>query len=611
MYSAVHSPVCVRRVRARRTPIALVVLSLSIVLASHGSAIAQATPDAWTTSNIGNPVIVGSASSLAPTSCAGATTSCPGFVITAGGTDIWHVRDEFVFVWTPLQGDGAIVARVRDLQQTDPWAKAGLMLRESLAGDARHASIFVTPTEGVAFQRRTEHGGATSHTYGSSAAAPQWLKLERSGALVVAYESPDGRSWTRVGSDVLATGASWYVGIAVTSHNAWAATTATVTGVSVTTSALSSDWSYADVGGPAISGAAGSSGNTFSVAGAGVDVWEAWDQSAFVYQPILGDADIVAHVAGLAAAHPWTKAGLMVRGSLSGDAPHGFAMLTGSNGISFQGRPQPSGLSQQFGVLPGAAPAWLKIERRGVVVNAYTSADGSQWMPIGSAVIALSGAAYIGMAVTSHDASQIAAAVFDSVTVRELSVAGNIRPAVTMTSPSPGSSFTAPGTVTLTASASDADGSIGWVEFYSGTTFLGSASSYPYTLQLSGVPAGTYSVTAVAFDNRSESSVSAPVWFTVSEGARPAALNYVAFTPSPDHGTLVQRYVFEVFMASTGPSGALVAIQDLGFPPVVAGEISANVAATLGALSSGSYVAVVSAVGATGSAASEPVSFSR
>ncbi len=596
--------------RARRSPIALVVLSLSIVFTAHGSAVAQGSPDAWTTSNIGNPAIVGSASPIA-TGCDPATSSCPGFVINAGGTDIWEFRDEFVFVSMPLQGDGTIVARVRDLQHTDPWAKAGLMLRESLEGHSRHASIFVTPTQGVAFQRRTEPGGATSHTYGSTATSPQWLKLERRGSLVAAYESPDGQSWTLVGSDMLATGASLYVGIAVTSHNAWAATTALVTDVSVTTAALSSDWSYADVGGPAIGGAAASPGSAFTVAAAGVDVWEAWDQFAFVYQPILGDADIVAHVAGLAAAHPWTKAGLMVRGSLSGDSAHGFAMVTGSNGISFQGRPQSSGFSEQFGNLEGAAPAWLKLERRGVVVKAYTSADGSRWTPIGSAVIELFGAAYIGMAITSHDASQLAAAVFDSVTVRELSVAGNIRPAVTMTSPATGSSFIAPATVTFAANASDTDGSIGWVEFYSGDTLLGAVNSYPYMLQLSGIPAGSYSVTARAFDNRSDSSVSAPVSFTVSDGAASPPLSYVAFTPSADHGTLVQRYVFDVFLASAGPSGALVATQDLGLPAIVAGEISATVAATLASLPGGSHVAVASAVGASGSAASEPVGFSR
>jgi hypothetical protein len=46
-------------------------------------------------------------------------------------------------------------------------------------------------------------------------------------------------------------------------------------------------------------------------------------------------------------------------------------------------------------------------------------------------------------------------------------------------------------------------------------------------------------------------------------------------------------------------------------PAIVAGEISVNVAATLASLPSGSYVAVVSAVGTSGSAASEPVGFSR
>ena len=625
MHSAFQSPVCARRVRTRlrRSPLALAAFSLSIVLASQGSANAQATPDAWTTSNIGDPALGGWASPIEP--CVTDITPCLGFAINAGGDDIWGAADQFVFVWTPLHGDGAIVARVGDLQQTDRWAKAGLMLRESLAADARHASIFVTPTQGVAFQRRPDPGGSSIHTGGDAAASPRWLKLERRGSVITAYEAPDGGSWTVVGSDTLATGVSLFVGIAVTSHNAWARTTATVTDVSVATAlsdatavsdatALSDEWSFADVGAPAIGGAARSVDSAVSVAGSGADVWGGWDQFAFVYRPIVGDASIIARIADLYASHPWTKAGLMVRSSLSGDAPHAFAMITGGNGISFQGRPQSGGLSQQFAVVGGAAPAWLKVERRGVAVNAYTSADGSRWDPIGSAVIELSSAAYVGLAVTSHNSSQVASATFDGVTVRELSVTGNMRPVVAVTSPSSGSNFAAPATVTLSASATDADGSIGWVEFYSGSAFLGSVGSYPYTIELSGVPAGTHTVTAVAFDNRSESSTSGPVSFTVSAALSsspvPPVFTRVAFTPSPDHATLVRRYVLDVFVA-TAAASAPVASQDLGLPGIVAGEISADVTATLAALPGGSYVATVTAVGESGVGTSEPAGFTR
>lgn len=441
-----------------------------------------------------------------------------GFSVAAGGADIWDADDQFVYVARVLQGDGSIVARVGDLQHTDPWAKAGLMLRESLAGNARHASIFVTPTEGVAFQRRSETGGLTSHSAGSGATTPRWLKLQRSGSTVTAFESVDGWSWTPVGSDTLSTGSALYVGIAVTSHNAGALTLATVTDVTVST-ALPDEWSFTNVGAPALSGSAASVGSGVRVAGAGADVWDAADQFTYVYRPIPGDADIIARISDLDAKHPWTKAGLMVRSSLANDSAHAFVMVTGANGLSLQGRSQAGAFSQQFNAIGGVAPVWLKIERRGVVINAYTSSNGTQWSPLGSAVVTLSNAAYIGLAVTSHDDWQMAAATFDGIAIRDLSVAGNLLPSVAMTSPVAGRTFTAPATVTLSAAAADADGSIASVEFHSDGTFLGAVNASPYTTQWSGLAAGTYSVTATAFDNRGDRSVSAPVTFTVTGGA--------------------------------------------------------------------------------------------
>ena len=819
MQFGIRSRVCARGVRTSvRSSLAVTVLSTLVVLLSSDVASAQQLSNGWTAWNVGSPPIAGVATETPPTWCVNPTAACVGFSVAAGGADIWDANDQFVFVARVLQGDGSIVARVGGLQHTDPWAKAGLMLRESLAGNARHASIFVTPTQGVAFQRRSETGGLTSHTAGSSGTTPRWLKLQRSGSTVTAFESADGWSWTFVGSDILSTGSALYVGIAVTSHNAATLTGATVTDVAVAT-ALPDEWSFTNVGAPALSGSAVSTGSGVRVAGAGADVWDAADQLAYVYRPIIGDADIIARISDLDAKHPWTKAGLMVRGSLASDAPHAFAMVTGANGLSFQGRVQTGAFSQQFNAIGGAAPAWLKIERRGMVVNAYTSVNGTQWSLLGSAVIALTNAAYIGLAVTSHDDWQMASAGFDGITVRDLSVAGNLLPSVTMTSPATGGSFTAPATVTLSAAAADADGSITSVEFHSGQTFLGAVTAAPYTAQWSGLTAGTYSVTATAFDNRGDSSVSTPITFTVSRGTEgsltlptewtasdiggpaltgsasyasgsfvvqasgadvwgsadqlgfvyrqvtgdvdivmrvaglqapdawtkagvmmrgslssdaayafamvtgssgiayqgrpqtgaaaehfgetpggapawlklqrrrnvitafasgdgfqwgrlgaatialpasayigiavtshsvwqpasavfgdvnvssviesatlppitvppttvppvtvppPSVPTKVVFTPSMDHDTLVQRYVLDVFAGSL--SGAVVATQDLGKPVAVNGEITADIAATLQALPSGSYVATVTAVGAGGVGASEAVAFAK
>jgi RHS repeat-associated protein len=93
---------------------------------------------------------------------------------------------------------------------------------------------------------------------------------------------------------------------------------------------------------------------------------------------------------------------------------------------------------------------------------------------------------------------------------------GNVAPTVSLTAPSAGASFNAPASITLTANATDSDGSIAYVEFYEGTTLLGTASGAPYSYTWSNVAAGSYSLTAKAFDNQGASTASAPVAVSVN-----------------------------------------------------------------------------------------------
>ncbi len=97
----------------------------------------------------------------------------------------------------------------------------------------------------------------------------------------------------------------------------------------------------------------------------------------------------------------------------------------------------------------------------------------------------------------------------------------NAPPQVTMTAPAPNSSYTAPASINLAAAASDSDGTISEVSFYAGTTFLGRALSSPYMLSWTGVPAGTYSLSSVATDNRGLTTTSTPVPVTVTAVAPP------------------------------------------------------------------------------------------
>jgi len=99
-------------------------------------------------------------------------------------------------------------------------------------------------------------------------------------------------------------------------------------------------------------------------------------------------------------------------------------------------------------------------------------------------------------------------------------VQNNIAPAVVITAPTDGSEFLAPTDINITASASDADGSISKVEFFNGATKLGEKSSSPWSLTWNDVPVGIYYLTAVATDNSEAEATSAPIQMIVSPEIR-------------------------------------------------------------------------------------------
>jgi hypothetical protein len=116
---------------------------------------------------------------------------------------------------------------------------------------------------------------------------------------------------------------------------------------------------------------------------------------------------------------------------------------------------------------------------------------------------------------------------------------GNAAPAVSLTSPANNATFTAPASINLVASASDSDGTISRVEFFAGTTLLGTELYSPYNITWSSVPAGTYTLTAKARDNLGKTSTSSPITVKVNSGAPapPTAPSNLAAT-SPASGRI-------------------------------------------------------------------------
>ena len=105
-----------------------------------------------------------------------------------------------------------------------------------------------------------------------------------------------------------------------------------------------------------------------------------------------------------------------------------------------------------------------------------------------------------------------------SAAVAITAVAGaNQAPSVVLTAPSASTSFSSPATISITATASDIDGTVSKVEFFNGLTKLGESLTAPYGFNWTNVLAGSYTLTAVATDNAGSATTSSVVVVTVNQ----------------------------------------------------------------------------------------------
>ena len=191
-----------------------------------------------------------------------------------------------------------------------------------------------------------------------------------------------------------------------------------------------------------------------------------------------------------------------------------------------------------------------------------------------------------------------------TVTIGSSGTPSNQPPVVTLTAPVAGATFIAPASITVSADASDVDGTIAQVDFYANGTLIRTDTSSPYSISWTNVPAANYALIAVARDNAGATTASS----TRDISVRPANLPSTAvFVPSSNHATAVDRYVLEVFPVGANPTVSNpVATRDLGKPAILNGECRADVSSTILALSPGTYIATVTAIGSGGSTQSAP-----
>ena len=154
------------------------------------------------------------------------------YSVSGSGIDIWGTADSFQCAYRAVSGDCTIIARVAGMQNNDPWAKAGLMIRETLQFDSANALAALTPQNGTLFSYRSTTSGNSSSS-SSSGSAPYWLKLVRSGNTFTGYRTSNTNNWSQIGSATISMAANVFVGFAVTAHNNLQTNTATFDNVSV------------------------------------------------------------------------------------------------------------------------------------------------------------------------------------------------------------------------------------------------------------------------------------------------------------------------------------------------------------------------------------------
>jgi regulation of enolase protein 1 (concanavalin A-like superfamily) len=421
-------------------------------------------PAPWTGQDIGTVGMPG-----------GSGRSRREFQVRGSGTDIWAEADGFHFVHQPVSGDFEIVARLTSIERTDENAKAGVMVRESIAANSRNAFMMAFPTtapsapgaypmgKGSRLQFRARVSDELTGFYDlvslssmTPDAAPIWLRLTRRGAVLTGFVSADGATWLRDGETTLNMPDPVLAGLAVTSHSNNNGNVASFQGLRIT--ALTDPaFAHAEVG--TLGGYAAGAPARLNLSNAGRGLANTEDGLTFVYrtEQQLGDVEVTARVAALRrGGNAAARIGLALRGNLEGGARMAAFVLELSNTrqrYRLQRRAQDDGnltntedmramAVPDGGALADAAPVatdaaasdgggvdaapppielqpvWLKLVRVGQRFVGFISEDGNTWLAVvdvPSFVIASN--ALAGVILTSGSEGETSSGTVESLTI--------------------------------------------------------------------------------------------------------------------------------------------------------------------------------------------------
>jgi hypothetical protein len=356
-----------------------------------------------------------------------ATFNTGKWALIGAGTDVFNTADAFHFVHRQFSGDGDLVARVSSLVKPAGAnaAYAGIMFRESLGANVRHATLLIGADGKVKFRRRTIVGGTTAsdgNPVGTTFTA-QYLKLSRRGNVFTAWISPDGSQWTQVYTPQTIT-LPTVSEVGIWTLRAGAASglaQATFTNVTATV-ALPAGWTHADVGAVGTPGDISFSSGIYTINGGGTDLWGNADAFHYAYRSLTGNATVLARLASITAPADasWGMGAIMMRDGTGATARHVAMMVTTDGKAKFRRRTTVGGTTLSDGPPAGTVPPprWLKLTRAGDSFTAYVSTDGVTWTMVGQPqTVVLPATLQVGVVTLRHGGMGAAQAVFTNVSV--------------------------------------------------------------------------------------------------------------------------------------------------------------------------------------------------
>jgi len=155
--------------------------------------------------------------------------------------------------------------------------------------------------------------------------------------------------------------------------------------------------------------------DTYTVHGAGNEIWDPSDQFHFAHHKLNRDGSITARIDSVEPLDDWTVAGLMIRDTTASDSAYAAILITPENRICLYYRSEAGGNTDSIETDQDAItlPHWIKLIRQGKTFKAQHSEDGKKWKDLkGSSAgieIEMDDLAHVGLAVCSEAGPAIAA----------------------------------------------------------------------------------------------------------------------------------------------------------------------------------------------------------